>query len=396
MRAERREQAACDALRTFVRDLHLYRFGAAPTLAEETDLVLRLKAKPGDTWELRFDPPLAEQLTSQIEDVQAGRNVFRQGRIYCFRCDSSECAHSVPPSPLTVFDGYEPNGLPEWRELAQVLIAAKDSRVDQLFEKSPGVVTVLRLGHDLRTRQLSSFGRSSKTYAVLGQVVAGYFLLPARGGGAAERLAVTFQAVEARGDKGARLHLNAIAGIPGGEPLADMLASGWQDGLHRARETAASAVERIELLVNAARERGDAEGVRQAMRQIPGVMRRLAESVERTGRQGARRTRHVEQRRHEQRPVHKALEDLMSAAFESFFFDEKTETTVVCGSQGRAHVFSGDGRHVTSFLLRPGSVDFRVRTQRWRAIPAAEAEAFRRKVERFLPGKGERAPTPGT
>ncbi len=387
MRSERREQAACDALRTFVRDLHLYRFGAAPTLAEETELVLRLKAKPGDTWELRFDPPLADQLTGQIEDVQAGRNVFRQGRLYCFRCDSSECEHSVPPSPLAVFDGYEPNGLPEWREFAQVLIVAKDARVDRLFEKAPGILTVLRLGHDLRTRQLSSFGRSSKTYAVLGQVVAGYFLLPRNGSEAAERLAITFQAVETRDDRGARLQLNAVAGLPSDEKLVDVLASGWQEGLHRAREIATRGIERIEQLMSAARERGDAETGRQALRQIPGIMRRLAESVERGYRQETRRTRHVEQRRHERRPVHKALEELMAAAVEDFFFDEKTGTTIVCGSQGRAHVFSSEGRHVTSFLLRPGSVDFRLRTQRWCAIPPAEAAAFRLKVESFLPAK---------
>lgn len=363
------------------------RFGAVLPKSGEVDLVLHVKTTPSEDWNLQFEPPLAEQVISQIEDVQAGRNVFRAGRVYCFRCDSSECEHALPPSSLSVFHGYAPNGLPEWAELVQVLIAAKDERVDQLF--GAGVLARLQFGHDLRVRQLSSFGRASKTYAILGQVVAGYFPLPNRGEHAREsapRLAITFQAVEYRGDEGAvRLRLNAIARAPGDGELGEMLASGWEPGLYRAREVAGREMEAIEQHVNAVRGQGGASEVREFMKRIPGILRRLAESIERSGRQESRRTRHVEVRRQQHRPVHKALEDALAAAAEALFYDEKAKTTVACGHQGRAHAFSVNGRHVTSFILRPGSVEFRLRTHRWRPLTPEEVEEFKRLLRQSIP-----------
>ena len=381
-RSERREKAASDALRTFVRDLHLSRFGVVSSGPDEVDLVLHLKAKPNADWELRFEPALGEQIHAQIEDVQAGRDAFRKGHIHCFRCDSVECEHSVPVTPLSVFKGYAANGVPEWDELAQVLIDAKDSRVDQLFESRPAVVSLLQLGRDLKAQQLSSFGRSSKTYSILGQVVAGYFSSPANHESIRpSRVAITFQAVEARGAHGdVRVHLNAVACLPSGGSLADALGSGWQPAIHRAREEAARALEGIEMRVNAARARHETERAWEALRGVPRVLQRLAESLERGGRQETRRTRHVEQRRHERRPVHKALEDATGAPAEAFFFDEKAGTFIVAGPQGRAHAFNPEGRHVTSFTLNPSSIEFRVRTHRWRQLDAGEAIEFKGKV----------------
>lgn len=381
-RSERREQAACDAVRTFVRDMHMDRFGATHPEPGEIDIVLRLKAKPSEEWALRFEPSLGEQLDAQLVDAQAQWNIYRAGHVHCFRCDSSECEHSLPPSPLSVFIGYAPNGTAEWSEFAQVLIEAKDDRVDQLFAGRAGVVARLQFGHDLRDRQLSSFGRASKTYAILGQVAAGYFPFPSD---PPQKLSITFQVVEVRGKLGERrVLLNSIANVPGAN-LSDLLGSGWQAGVHRAREMASAAVEAIERRAAAAGASGDAEGVREAMKQVPVVLRRLAESLDRSARQDSRRTRHVEERRTQQRPVHKALDDVRDAPPEKWFYDEKAGTAVICGPQGRAHAFSSNGRHVTSFTLRPDSIEFRLRTHRWRAMTTAEADEIKRKIGESVP-----------
>jgi len=90
----------------------------------------------------------------------------------------------------------------------------------------------------------------------------------------------------------------------------------------------------------------------------------LAKSLERGDRQQARRTRHAEARRGSERPVHKALEDAVSASPENHFSDERTNGIVVCEPQGRAHVFNIGGRHITSFSLTPEAVAYRVRTSR--------------------------------
>lgn len=391
-RFERREKAACDALRTLLRDVSAERFSRVPPKGGEIDLVLRLKAVPEKNWELVFDPPLGEQVIPQIEDAQAEWGVFRRGRLHCFRCESSDCEHARPPGPLAVFNGYEPNGLPEWIEFAQALIAAKDEDVGRLFEDPPGTVARVQYGHELKTRQLSSFGRSSKTYAILGQVIAGYFPLPATVS-AGSRLALTFQVVEVRDEQGqARLHLNVLAGVGGDETLSELLGSGWQSGIHRAREIAARELDEIGVRSTAHRLRGDTAGARERMKEVPQVLRRLAESLARTNRQESRRTRHVERRRQEQRPVHKALEDALSVQPGMVFADEKAGTAVACGPQNRAHVFNPDGRHVTSFLIGPAGIEHRLRTKRWRVMQADETARFLERIRSFVPrrdGDGE-------
>lgn len=391
-RSARRENAACDALRTFLRDLHGYRFGSVPPRAEEAELVLRLKVRPREDWHLSFAPGLGEQMAAQLDNWQAGRNVYREGSVYCFRCDTSECAHARPASPLEVFKEYAPNGTPQWHELAQALLAAGDERVDRLYQDHGGVIARYQAGRQLRGRQLSSFGRSSKTYAILGQVVAGFFPFePSAGtpGAKPGRLAVTFQVVEGRGPRGELMvRLNAITGADPAQ-LREQLASGGHPVLERAWKTAAEAIARIEQV---ARNAAASETMIEALRRVPGVLRRLAESLERGGRQESRRTFHVEQRRREQRPVHKALDDLHEVDAGRVFEDEKAATTVVCGPQCRAHVFNRDGRHVTSFSIRPQAIDFRLRTRRWRMLSPAEVREFKQRVETYAPHQKDKGP----
>jgi hypothetical protein len=122
------------------------------------------------------------------------------------------------------------------------------------------------------------------------------------------------------------------------------------------------------------------------------VLKRLSESLERGQRQTMRRTRHVEERRLTQRPVHKAMDDVRTAHRDAMFHDEKSKTTVVYGEQGRAHAFNKQGRHVTSFVLKPAAVAFRMRTERWRPLTPDEVDEFRARIKEQLgrgePGKG--------
>jgi hypothetical protein len=111
----------------------------------------------------------------------------------------------------------------------------------------------------------------------------------------------------------------------------------------------------------------------------------LSEWLERGQRQARRRTHHVEERRSERRPVHKALEDVAAATSETMFYDEKTGALIVCGDQGRAHAFSADGRHITSFVLGPGSLNFRLRTRRWRPVTPEEAAECGRRIQERIP-----------
>ena len=172
-RTERRERAVADALRTLVRDLHEHQFGPVAPQSPEIDMVLRLRARPSEGWALSFQPPLGRQVLAQIERLHAVLGVYRDGALHCFKCGSTTCDHAAPPGPLSVFAGYDPMGLPEWRDFAQTLIERRDERVGSLFERSARVVAAVQAGRDLRARQLATFGRATTTYSILGQVTAG-------------------------------------------------------------------------------------------------------------------------------------------------------------------------------------------------------------------------------
>jgi hypothetical protein len=164
--------------------------------------------------------------------------------------------------------------------------------------------------------------------------------------------------------------------------LEDALADDptWSSAVYRAREIAARDLENLERLAAQAREIGKTDDALAVMKKVPGVLMRLAESLERGDRQQARRTRHAETRRADDRPVHKALDDALAAREESLFSDERTGGIVACGPQGRAHIFNTEGRHITTFSLKPEAVEYRLRTQRWKRLAPAEAAAFKAKI----------------
>lgn len=383
-RLTRRETAARNALRALIRDHYLQQFGAVPPPNPEVHLDLRLTARPAEGWDVRFDPPLAEQINGPLEDAQARVQVFRPGRVYCFRCRSSGCEHAGPPEPHSVFRGYSSTGTAEWHEFIQALVEARDPRADRLFAAPPEILAVVRLGRDLRQEQLSTFGRASKSYSILGQAVFGYLRIPpklARHGDPAGGLAVTVQAVETRDPNGvARIRLNLLAHGVDPARWAELRAEERLAPLDRALAEATAAVERMEGRVQAAKASGSPAQIHEEMRAIPRILLRLARAVEQGGRRAVRRSRHAERHSRQERPVHKAAEDAQAAGPEDLFVDEKRGTWVACGRQGRAHVFSRDGKHVTSFTLPPGGADFRLRTQRWRRMTPEERAEFHARV----------------
>ena len=376
-RHARRERAAADVLHGLIRDLCFQRFGVAPTDNRPLHLSLRVDVDPAADWAVSFEPPLLEQLEPQLADARAVANAFRTGHVHCFRCASSDCAHSRPPSEQMVFAGYSSTGVPEWKSLTQVLLDAKDENVDRLYAHPPRAVTRVQTGKDLKTRQLASFGKASRTYAILGQVVSGYYFLRPRDGARKLPVAVTFQVVEARdADAGTVLRLNCIPAGLSLEEWEDAVLSERLAFLRDARAHAAGTIETMERQVRAARrENADAAGLRAIYRRVPRVLDALGRDLNRGGRRRARRTRHAEDRR-EARPVHKAIDDARAAAPRAVLYDLKRETWIVCGRAGRTHAFAADGRHVTSFVLPAGGTEFRVRTGRWRRTSEEEARTF--------------------
>lgn len=379
-RSERRARAAGDSLRTFVRDLAHYNFGSDTLPEEPVELTIRVCTDPANHWALTFDPPLRDQVLGQLADVTADREAYAEGRAYCFRCQSIHCEHAVPGSPLHVFSGYGQMGTPSWKEFAQVLLDERDERAGQLYAKPPQVVVRIQKGSQLKTDQLSSFGRASKTYSLLGQVIAGYFCAGngQKSGIADSRFAVSFQFVEIRTAHGnVGLRINPVVRLPEETPLSDLFATGWGGWLARALEQGSSTLQKMEARVTECAP-GDSGGIRNVMKRIPAVMTQFVNSIERGQRQSKRRTNHSEVRRKQERPVHMAIEDMRKADSAALLYDEKTNTVIVPGSRNRFHVFAPSGKHVTSFSGNQGTIDFRTKTRRWRPMRPEEQGDFMR------------------
>lgn len=375
-RFTRREQAAANVLRAYIRDLVLAACSTDELPTEPMELSLALEVDPANAFVLTFSPgSLREQVLAQVEDRTARVGAFVPGHVYCYRCHSSQCEHSRSPESGMVFEGYGTTGIPQWKEFGQVLLDLREERVHQLYARPPAVVARVMTGKSLKADQLPSFGRASKTYSLLGQVVAGYFLLPEEERMSAERVAMTFQFVETRRARGApALHVNLVATLPDGADLAGLFAAGWAPWVDRAYRMAARTVLRMQQQL-AERDGATQLSAGAILGRIPRAMSQLAASLDRGYRQAERRTPHAEQRRRV-RPVQNAVEDTHAARPEKILYDEKTGRIVVCGGHGRFHVFTPEGKHLTTFQGGPDTVEFRLRTERWRHMTEEERKAW--------------------
>lgn len=365
-RQSRQAEAVSRSLRALIRDTYKGHFGN-PEEAGEWSFDIKVKMDPQQGYALNFDPPLPQQLLDQMQFNEAACNVYQPGRVFCFRCETSECNHAVPSSPLEVFKGYDQVGQPHWSEMAQLMLDLGDERVDLLFGDRPRPMARLIFGRDLRARQLAQFGRASKTYALLGQVIAGYF----RTGRDHERLAITFQVVEVR-DKHGRwsLELNTICQTPQGVELDDLAAErfAW---MGTARKQAREELHVLEQKV------GESNGrKRKDLARVPEILRKLAADLERGRRQRDRRTDHARDRARHDRPIDKAMSDLQGASLERMYLDLKTSTIILRGDKGRCHVFNESGRHVTSFVIKGESVQSRLRKRRWTELQRDQFQRF--------------------
>jgi hypothetical protein len=339
-----------------VRRAHRKLFGAGAPAPRPLRLTLDLSVPPAAAAE-----SLAGQVVRAVRMAASMGEAFRPGRVFCYRCESASCEHSGAPRPQSVFGGYGPTGVPQWTDFAQLLLDLKDARVDELFEDPPATVARLIYGRELKGRQLHPFGRASKRYDLLGQLVAGYF------GARPDTLsAVTVQAVESRyADGRTRLALNVVGAAPPDPAFADALRS---------------ARVRLEGIEEDLARSEDSRQRSQRLRRVPGLLLELGRSIERAARQRGRRTRHAEKRREERRPTQTAMRDVREAGDGSFYRDEERSTLIVVGPRGRVHAFTAEGRHVTTLTLEGDALERRLRRERWRPARGDEIAEFRRSL----------------
>jgi hypothetical protein len=385
----------------------------------EVELSLRIPVGGGRTLE-----EAARRAERAIDDavarLVAQHATFRPGRVPCLRCGTADCRHAVPETSRQVFAGYGPSGLPRFVDLQQLLVERRDERVDRLFARPPRLLTLTLDEETLHRELLPSHRRLDAGFRLHGQICAGWYDLPRAEGLGGEVLALSFQLLSnaqllsnvsssgsgpaedpggdsPNADSGRdrpldpaprgplRLALNVLGASPDGGPLehvVDRFADAsppWGEALQWARRALAD-VERGARARDTEEPGGDRAGLPVWERRALGVLAGLERRLQRQERSTRRRTVHAEERRQVQRPVGRAIAELEGARPEDVLWDRRRQTLVVLGERGRAHVWSPEGRLVTSIHFTAEAVERRIRRGRWRRAPQEQVETLRERV----------------
>lgn len=331
---------------------------------------------------------VARRAREIVRVAATGQDNWHRDRIFCLQCGSSNCIHSTPPSPTDIFAGYLPTGKPEWVDFTHFCMDRNIEGFETLFVQRPGVIAVSSRGMDLNSQLLDSF--SDANYTVVGAVNAGLLPVdyePTRAGG--ERMAVSFVAVAVL--KGTALTIRLCRPGFDGE-MMDHAAGrqGHRGPAERIRRLLSSTNARLEAVTLAIRHdtriSGPADVTALSGRiesAVMPVMNRLRSDLVNVFRGVDDRTKHGEHRlRSGSRPTSAAFSDAVAASDENLFFDGAENTIVVSGPRGRCHVFTPDGRLVTSIKLDPGELESRVSKKRWRPLQQTEITRFRQTLSK--------------
>lgn len=343
-----------------------------------------------------------ESLDQLIEDEigahLAHRAILKPGHVYCLRCESAECEHSLASDERQVFAGYGPSGMPRFLDFGQWVLERQNPQLDHLYQKPPRLVTDVASGHDLQAQLLPAFRDRKTRFRMHGQVAAGWFRLP-RPDGSRGSLAVTFQILSSAKTSGKgrgqrRLGLNLLVRGFEGEPLIALYDRLEELPWGAAVQWGHEALESIE------RSQGKKKATLQNLeRRVEGVLKGIARRLQHDRRAREKRTDHAEQRHRDgDRPTRLAQQDLAQAKDERILFDRRRQTLVVLGPRGRAHVWSLGGKLVTSLRTSPDSIQRKKKLEQWRAATHAEIIALRKtsgiETASRKPGPGKR-PDPG-
>lgn len=341
---------------------------ALPTLLQERTETLETRAAEA-----------SEALDGVIQALLTHRATILPGAVFCLRCETAECDHAMPTGPRQVFAGYGKTGIPRFEDFGQLLLELQDPRVDRLFGGNPEPLTRTFGDRELTAGLLPAYRNDDRGYRIHGQVAAGWFAVPDPSG-RPHTLAVTLQVVSTRAEGASRrrFSLNVLGLGPEGEPLEHLY-----DRLPEVpwRESVLWAQRILDTMSRPGKGGKARKGGKNLKKRIDGMLASIARRLERQRRSKERKTRHARER-HAQgdRPTPMALPDLARAGEDQILVDVRAETLVVLGDKGRAHVFSPEGKLVTSVRYNPASIERRRERGQWRPAGKDEAQALRAAV----------------
>lgn len=328
-----------------------------------------------------------EQILQRVREVREHERALRPGAVFSYFAGSSHAEGCRPTEPRQVFDGYSSTGKPVFSDFVTMAIERKDQNIDRLLAGEDIVITRVTMGRVLRTQQLAEFGGNSPVFKILGQVDAGLFRVL----GAAGKCAFSFQLLRGTTLEGrVRLRLHAVGAV---DPM-DLADPALMQILSRFQRV----LDQEALRLQGQSQQGEVD---EEAFVLP-LLNDLARQLQNRTRNALRRTQHgLERSEAGQRPTSRAYPDAGEASDDAILWDLDQNTIVVLGGKGRVHVFSPQGRHVTSVMMQGSAIDRRRHMGRWRPAEPEERGEFRIHIKRLVANgedkpQDEPAPAAGT
>jgi len=321
---------------------------------------------------------VTEQILQRLREVREHERALQPGAVFCYFTESATVEHCRPQEPRHVFEGYNSTGRPVFGDFVTMAIERKDAGIDQLLAGQDMVLTHVSMGRVLRTQQLAEFGGESAVYKILGQVDAGLFRVL----GAEQKCAFSFQLLRGKTIEGKpRLRLHAVGKVD----LMDLADPGVLNILSKFQRQ----LDAESLRLQGKEKNGDVDD--EAF--VLPLLKDLAQKLASRARNVSRRTEHAVVRSEEgQRPTPRAYPDAAEAHDDAILWDAEKATIVVAGPKGRVHVFTAQGKHVTSVMMQGSAVERRRHQGRWRLAEPEERGEFRVAL-RGLIARGEDKPS---
>jgi len=344
------------------------------------DLHLRVPIDGGN--DIRHAASTAvEQILKRVREVREHEKALRPGAVYCYFNGSSSAEGTRPTEPRQIFEGYSSTGKPVFADFVTMAIERKDPGIDRLLAGEELVLTRVSMGRVLRTQQLAEFGGESPVYRILGQVDAGLFKVL----GAAGKCAFSFQLLRGTTLEGRiRLRLHAVGAVDPMD-LADPAVMQIVSRFQRRLDTEALRLEGQSKVENDGKDATGKPAEIDEESFVRPLLEDFARQLEHRSRNTGRRTQHgLERSETGQRPTSRAYPDAGEASDDSILWDIDQATIVVVAPKGRVHVFTPDGKHITSVVMQGDAIGRRRNMGRWRLAEPEERGEFRIHVRRLV------------
>ena len=326
----------------------------------EVELTLKVPLKNDEL------PKAAEQFTNELRSSLEQRvldaGLLVPGRVWCFQTESFDSDYSRPEDPRQVLVGYGLEGRPRYADLVTLAIERKHDAVEELLAGREGAVSFVEAGEAVTEGVKPAFDPHTIPYQLVGQLVAGLF----ESSEAGRRVALTVQVLANEGEDN-KLHLvshpvSAVDLLDLPDPSIPRILRGFQNKLVECAKE-----------VDGKRAAGETPNLAEA---VEPLLKDLSKRLSSNAKTKERKTTHARERENE-RPTTLAFPEARSARDHHLYVDGQENTVVVVGKKGRIHVFSPDGRHVTSVVMSPTNVKQRVKQGRWRQAEPTERGSFR-------------------